>query len=100
MTPPWWDAVDMWRVERTPRGVVVHAALALVYCPLTLSAGGWEQLAAAAPTPAEREVVVGRLLRDARDKAGVVPLGGVTVADEQLAATLARARVGEAPEEE
>ena len=97
MTPLWWDAVNMWRVERTPRGVVVHAALALVYCPLALSAGGWEQLAAAAPTLADREVVVGRLLRDARDETGVVLLGGIAVADEQLAAALPRARFGEAP---
>jgi hypothetical protein len=85
MTPPWWDAVDVWRVERTPRGVVVHAALALVYCPLTLSAAGWKQLTAAAPTPAERTAVVGRLLRGARDRAGVVPLGGIAVADDQVA---------------
>lgn len=95
MTSGWWDAVEVWRVERTPTGVVMHAALALVYCPLTLSAAGWEQLAAAAPTSAERVLVVGRLLRAARDQAGVVPLGGVVAADEQMAAALDPERFGQ-----
>lgn len=88
MTPPWWDTVDVWRVERTADGVVVHATLALVYCPLTLSAASWAQLTAAAPTPAEWTATVGRLLRDARDQAGVVPLGGLAVADDQVTAAV------------
>ncbi len=86
MTPAWWNAVDVWRVERTAQGVVVHAALALVYCPVTLSSAGWQQLAG--QSPRMRRAVLGRLLRQARDQAGVVPLGGIAAADDQVAAAL------------
>ncbi len=82
MTPSWVDAVDVWRVDRTPDGVTVQAALALVYCPVAMSLGAWGLLAPA--PPAIRDAVVGCLLRSARQAAGAVPLGGIHVGDREV----------------
>lgn len=73
------DAVDVWRVDRTPEAVIVQAALALVYCPVTISPTAWG-LMERAPR-ATRDAVVAHLLRAARDAAGAVPLGGIHVTD-------------------
>ncbi|MDA8199702.1 MAG: hypothetical protein M0Z54_09800 [Thermaerobacter sp.] len=80
--------MELWQVDQAPTGVVVHAALALVYCPLTLSPAAWALLAARAPGRAAQVAVVGRLLRQLRDERGAIPLGGVAVAEDQVAAAL------------
>lgn len=73
--PAWWDAVAVWESELGPSVVTVRAALALVYCPVTLPRPVWEQLGGADAT-GQVGAVVTWLLRRERERRGEIPLGG------------------------
>jgi hypothetical protein len=80
----WRDDAAVWRIEVGPDQVVVHAALALVYCPVAMSHDSYRLLREADQV----EAVVGRLLRSERDRQGVVPLGGFFADEREVAALL------------